>query len=74
MIVKPKGYQSAARERVLEIFRHACAQIDGAPAAASRRTANAYNGCALIQAPTGAGKTLIAGLVAEECVQATNIV
>lgn len=74
MIVKPKGYQSAAKENVLEIFRYACAQIDGAPDADSRRAASAHNGCVLIQAPTGAGKTLIAGLVAEEFSKETNIV
>jgi len=30
MIVKPKGYQSAAKDNVLEIFRYANAQLDGA--------------------------------------------
>lgn len=74
MIVKPKGYQTAAKDNVLEIFRYANAQIDGAPDPDSRRAASAHNGCVLIQAPTGAGKTLIAGLVAEEFAKETNIV
>lgn len=74
MIVKPKGYQSAAKDNVLEIFRYACAQIDGASDPDSRRAASAHNGCVLIQAPTGAGKTMIAGLVAEEFSKETNIV
>lgn len=74
MIVKPKGYQSAAKDNVLEIFRYANAQIDGAPDPDSRRAASAHNGCVLIQAPTGAGKTLVAGLVAEEFSQDTKIV
>ncbi|MCM2356875.1 MAG: DEAD/DEAH box helicase family protein [Geobacteraceae bacterium] len=74
MIVKPKGYQSAAKDNVLEIFRYASAQIDGAPDPDSRRAASAHNGCVLIQAPTGAGKTLIAGLVAEEFSKDTKIV
>lgn len=74
MIVKPKSYQSAAKDNVLEIFRYACAQIDGAPDPDSRRAASAHNGCVLIQAPTGAGKTLIAGLVAEEFSKETSIV
>ena len=73
MIVKPKGYQSAAKENVLEIFRYACVQIDGAPDPDSRRAASAHNGCVLIQAPTGAGKTLIAGLVAEEFSKETSM-
>ncbi|MGB4599721.1 MAG: DEAD/DEAH box helicase family protein [Trichlorobacter sp.] len=74
MIVKPKGYQSAAKDNVLEIFRYANAQLDGASDPDSRRAASAHNGCVLIQAPTGAGKTMIAGLVAEEFSKETNIV
>jgi len=74
MIVKAKGYQSAAKDSVLEIFRYACQQIDEAPDLPSRLAASAYNGCALIQAPTGAGKTLIAGMVAEEFAKETKIV
>ena len=74
MIVKPKGYQTAAKENVLDIFRYACAQLDAAPDPASRLAASAHNGCVLIQAPTGAGKTLIAGLVVEEFSKETKIV
>lgn len=74
MIVKPKAYQAAATDNVLEIFRYACSQLDAASDADSRRAASAHNGCVLIQAPTGAGKTLIAGLVAEQFARETNIV
>ena len=66
MIAQPKGYQTAAKQSVLEIFRYANAQIEAAPDADSRRAAIAHNGCVLIQAPTGSGKTLMAGMVAEE--------
>lgn len=66
MIAQPKGYQTEAKNNVLEIFRYANAQIDAATDPASRGAASAHNGCVLIQAPTGAGKTLIAGLVAQE--------
>jgi len=31
----------------------------------SQRAISAYNGCVLLEAPTGAGKTLMAGLIAE---------
>lgn len=65
MIVKPKDYQSRAVENALEIFRCALAQIAAAPDLHSQRAASAFNGCVLVQAPTGSGKTLIAGLVAE---------
>lgn len=69
MIAQPKSYQTEAKNNVLDIFRYANAQIDAAPDPQSRRAAIAHNGCVLIQAPTGAGKTLIAGLVAQELSQ-----
>ena len=69
MIAQPKGYQTEAKNNVLDIFRYANVQIDAAPDPQSRRAAIAHNGCVLIQAPTGAGKTLIAGLVAQELSQ-----
>lgn len=66
MIAQPKRYQEEAKNNVLDIFRYANDQIDAAADPDSRRAASAHNGCVLIQAPTGAGKTLIAGLLAEE--------
>ena len=66
MIAQPKGYQTEAKNNVLDIFRYANAQIDTTTDPDSRRAAIAHNGCVLIQAPTGAGKTLIAGLVAQD--------
>ncbi len=74
MKVSPKRCQTEAKDSVLEIFRYACKQIDETQDQQSRLAASAYNGCALIQAPTGAGKTLIAGMVAEEFAKETNIV
>jgi superfamily II DNA or RNA helicase len=74
MNVIPKRYQAEAKDSVLEIFRYACKQIDEAEDQQSRLAASAYNGCVLIQAPTGAGKTLIAGMVAEEFSKETRIV
>jgi type III restriction enzyme len=62
----PRRYQSEAVEKTLEIFRYAHGQLSEAPDEVSRANAIAYNGCVLIEAPTGAGKTLIAGMVAEE--------
>jgi type III restriction enzyme len=61
----PKFYQSEAVKNVLEIFRYAEAQLQAANDSASRAAATAYNGCALLEAPTGSGKTLMAGLIAE---------
>lgn len=74
MKVTPKRYQAEAKDSVLEIFRYACKQIDETEDLQSRLAASAYNGCVLIQAPTGAGKTLIAGMVAEEFSKVTKIV
>lgn len=74
MNVTPKRYQAEAKDSVLEIFRYACKQIDNTEDLQSRLAASAYNGCVLIQAPTGAGKTLIAGMVAEEFSKETPIV
>ena len=74
MKVTPKRYQAEAKDSVLEIFRYACRQIDETQDQQSRLAASAYNGSVLIQAPTGAGKTLIAGMVAEEFAKETNIV
>lgn len=64
-MVSPKHYRKEAVNNALEIFRHAESQLQAAQDAASRRTASAANGCVLLEAPTGAGKTLMAGLIAE---------
>lgn len=61
----PKRYQSDAVNNVLAIFRHAESQMQAAADEDSRRAASAFNGCVLLEAPTGAGKTLMAGLIAE---------
>ncbi|MDS4032299.1 MAG: DEAD/DEAH box helicase family protein [Candidatus Contendobacter sp.] len=61
----PKRYQSEAVNKALEIFRYAESQMQAAADEDSRRAASAFNGCVLLEAPTGAGKTLMAGLIAE---------
>ena len=63
--IAPKHYQQDAVDRALEIFRHAQRQIRQAQDAQGRRVACAYNGCVLLEAPTGSGKTLMAGMIAE---------
>jgi type III restriction enzyme len=64
MIVSPSRYQKDAKDNALSIFRYALQQIEAAP----------YNGCALIQAPTGSGKTMMAGMIAEEFSREAKIV
>ena len=74
MIVSPSRYQKDAKENALSIFRYALKQIEAAPDEANRKQAAAYNGCALIQAPTGSGKTMMAGMIAEEFAREAKIV
>ncbi len=74
MIVSPSKYQKEAKDNALSIFRYALKQIEAAPDAANRRQAAAYNGSVLIQAPTGSGKTMMAGLIAEDFSRDTKIV
>jgi hypothetical protein len=63
--VSPKGYQEDAVNNALELFRHTESQLQQALDEQSRLTCSAFNGCVLLEAPTGAGKTLMAGLIAE---------
>jgi superfamily II DNA or RNA helicase len=74
MIISPNDYQQAACDNALSIFRYALEQIEAAPDEKNRKRAAAYNGCALIQAPTGSGKTLMAGMIAEAFSRETKIV
>lgn len=63
--VAPKAYQDDAVKNALEIFRYAENQLQLVEDADGQRAVSAYNGCVLLEAPTGAGKTLMAGLIAE---------
>ncbi len=63
--VGPKGYQQDALNSALEVFRYAESQLQQVATLEDQRTISAYNGCVLLEAPTGAGKTLMAGLIAE---------
>lgn len=64
-VISPKGYQEDAVDNALELFRYTESQLQQANDEESRRTISAFNGCVLLEAPTGAGKTLMAGLIAE---------
>ena len=74
MIVSPNRYQKDARDNALSIFRYALQQIEAAPDEANRKQSAAYNGCVLIQAPTGSGKTMMAGMITEAFARDTKIV
>ena len=61
----PRPYQHEAVDQALEIYRYAEGQLRLAPDLEERRIISAYNGCVLLEAPTGSGKTLMAGMIAE---------
>ena len=63
--VAPKGYQHDALNSALEVFRYAESQLQQVASLEDQRTISAFNGCVLLEAPTGAGKTLMAGRVLE---------
>jgi len=64
-VITPKSYQRDAVGNGLALFRHTESQLRLVTDEDSRRTASAFNGCVLLEAPTGAGKTLMAGMIAE---------
>ncbi|MBS4050446.1 MAG: DEAD/DEAH box helicase family protein [Methylomonas sp.] len=70
--IGPKGYQDDAVKNALEIFRYAEQQLQQVASAEDQRAISAYNGCVLLEAPTGAGKTLMAGLIAESFARADH--
>jgi len=65
-MITGKGYQREAVDQTLEIFRYANGQLNQVTDAESRANVIAHNGCVLLEAPTGAGKTLMAGMIAAE--------
>ena len=74
MIPAPKQYQKDAIANILDIFSYLANQIQQAPDELSRANAIAHNGVVLLQAPTGAGKTLMAGNTVEEFSRRVNVV
>ena len=65
-MITPKPFQQTYIGNVLTLFRGAKSHLDEVASDFERRRVFAYNGACLLKAPTGAGKTLIAGTVAEQ--------
>lgn len=61
-----RPYQRAACVQIIESFRYVAGQLNQLESPQDRASAVAHNGAVLLKAPTGAGKTLIAGSVAEQ--------
>ena len=64
-MITPKPFQQLYIDNVLGLFRSAKSLYDEATREIDRRRIFAYNGAVLMKAPTGAGKTIMAGAVAE---------
>lgn len=73
-MITPKPFQQKYIANVLELFGAAKSLYDEVGSDFERRRVFAYNGACLLKAPTGAGKTLIAGTVAEELSQEDKLV
>jgi type III restriction enzyme len=69
-----KGFQTKAVDRALILFTHVKGLLDAAPDALSRADAVSHNGYLLIEAPTGSGKTLMAGKIAEQFAYIEDVV
>ena len=69
-----KTFQDTAVENAVEILDATHRQLLRVSDPASRRLIIQHNGCLLVEAPTGAGKTLIAGHAAERFTYGKKIV
>ena len=67
-------FQSEAIDSGVALFLVAKEQFDAAADATSRDQAARHNGCLLIEAPTGSGKTLMAGHIVERFSKAEDVV
>ena len=65
-MITPKPFQQTYIDNVLDLFRSAKGYYDALPSPNEKRRVFSYNGAVLMKAPTGAGKTIIAGSVAEK--------
>lgn len=69
-----KDFQQAAVDNAVVLFKEAAALIKQAPSLDARKAIIQYNGALLIEAPTGAGKTLVTGHIAEQMSRAVKTV
>ncbi|MCG5251356.1 DEAD/DEAH box helicase [Brevibacillus agri] len=69
-----KNFQIEAIENALEVFEEAHRQLVATKDLNSRRLIISHNGCILIEAPTGAGKTVIAGHIADRLSRRAKVV
>lgn len=73
-MIAPKPFQQPYIANILDLFRAAKGYYDEAIGPADQRRAFSYNGAVLLKAPTGAGKTIMAGTVAEKFASEEKVV
>ena len=73
-MITPKPFQQTYIDNILGLFGAAKSLHDGVAHEIERRRVFAYNGASLLKAPTGSGKTLIAGTVAEKFAAVERVV
>lgn len=64
-MITPKPFQQIYIDNVLHLFRSAKSLYDGTDTEFDHRRVFAHNAAVLMKAPTGAGKTIMAGTIAE---------
>lgn len=65
-MISLRPFQEAPAESALSVFRYLAGQIPQVSTEGDRAAAVAQNGALLLHAPTGAGKTVMAGYIAEQ--------
>ena len=65
-MITPKPFQQIYVDNVLLLFRSAKALYDGSTSDFDHRRVFSHNGAVLLKAPTGSGKTIMAGTIAEQ--------
>ena len=64
-MITPKRFQQPYIDNIIDLFRATRDQYKEVDTLADRRRAFAYNGAVLLKAPTGSGKTIMAGTAVE---------
>lgn len=73
-MITPKTFQRTYIDNVLHLFRSAKSLYDGTSTDYDHRRVFAHNAAVLLKAPTGSGKTIMAGTIAESFATEENIV
>ena len=73
-MISLKPYQNAAAKNAIEIFSYVAGQLRQVEKPIERAAVVSHNGGVLLKAPTGSGKTLVAGEIAQTLSRAQKVV